>query len=74
MEIKYQQRQRGKQRDNIVKEWYGELPMNEKAMIDKAMRELSSGLRHTDIIGMLQLLIALDCSGKTSFLIGGKNG
>jgi len=67
----YWQTQTGKERGEIVKEWYENLPPKEKNAVDRSMKKLSSGIPHMDIIGMLELVIALDCSGKTSLLIGG---
>lgn len=69
MESKYQQPERGRERDEIVKEWYNDLPLDERNAVDRSMRKLSSGLKHMDIIGMLELIIALDCSGATNLLI-----
>lgn len=65
----YFQTQAGKERDEIVKEWYNDLPLDERNAVDRSMRKLSSGLKHIDIIGMLELIIALDCSGATNLLI-----
>lgn len=65
----YFQTQAGKERDDTVKEWYENLPLDEKNAVDRSMRKLSSGIPHMDIIGALELIIALDCSGATNLLI-----
>ena len=69
----YKQSSYGAERDQIVKEWYENLPDDEKTVVTREMRKLSSGLRNMDVLGMLWLIVALDCAGATKLLLGGEN-
>jgi len=70
----YTQTEFGRQRDELASEWYKNLDDEEKKVVDKAMRNLSSAkLTKVDVMSMLHLVVALECAGAVGW-IGGKNG